>query len=176
VLLLLTTACEPTNRGYTPAQPIAYSHAVHAGAMKVPCLYCHYGARRSRHAGIPSPSVCAGCHAMLEKQTLDLERIAESVAVDRPLVAWVKVHNLPDFVRFDHSRHVAGGIACQRCHGPVETMDRVAQVAPLTMGFCLECHRERAGVPTQPLRRALAHLDAPRAREPANLDCVGCHH
>src|SRR5215813_3304104 len=122
-------------QGYAPVQPIAFSHRLHAGDHEIPCLYCHYGARQSRHAGIPSASVCMNCHALLEKQTLDLERIREAALLDKPDVAWVKVHNLPDFVTFNHSQHVLSGVACQRCHGAVEKMERVEQVAPLTMGW-----------------------------------------
>ncbi len=162
-------------RGYAPAQPIAFSHRLHAGDNQIPCLYCHDAARRSRHAGIPSSSLCMNCHALLEKQTSALERIREAALLDRPLMSWVKVHNLPDFVAFNHSRHVGAGVACQRCHGPVETMERIAQVAPLTMGWCLECHREHAGIPAGPLARAARRLEAlpPLA---SGLDCASCHH
>src|SRR6266581_989105 len=133
-------------KGYAPEQPIAFPHKVHAGDYGIPCLYCHYGARTSRHAGIPSASVCMNCHSMLEKQTVEIEKLKEAVQMGRP-IAWVKVHNLPDFVYFNHSQHVLNGVQCQRCHGPVETMERVEQVSPLTMGWCLDCHRENAHVP-----------------------------
>lgn len=140
--------------GYSPAQPIAFSHRLHAGDNQIACLYCHYGARTSRHAGIPSSSVCMNCHALLEKQTADIQRIAEAVQLRRPLVTWVAVHNLPDFVYFNHSRHVLSGVACARCHGEVEKMEQVEQVEPLTMGWCLDCHRESG----------------------ASVDCLTCHH
>jgi len=109
------------HQGYSPAQPIAFPHKVHAGDNKIACLYCHYAARTSRHAGIPPASVCMNCHLMLEKQTAAIEKLKEAVQQQRPIV-WVKVHNLPDFVYFNHSQHVLSGVACQRCHGPVETM------------------------------------------------------
>jgi cytochrome c3-like protein len=162
-------------QGYGPAQPIAFSHKLHAGDNKIACLYCHYGARTSRHAGIPAPSVCMNCHSLLEKQTVAIERIKEAVQVERPILAWVKIHNLPDFVYFNHSRHVSKGVACQKCHGAVETMERVQQVAPLTMGWCLDCHREHAGVPTATLKRAALRLSQlpPLA---TGLDCVSCHY
>src|SRR5919199_2914880 len=92
------------HQGYAPEQPIAFSHKLHAGDHKVPCLYCHFAARTSRHAGIPPVSVCMNCHGMLTKQTRDIERLKEAVAQARPIV-WTKVHNLPDFVYFNHSRH-----------------------------------------------------------------------
>lgn len=162
-------------QGYAPEQPIAFSHKLHAGDNQVPCLYCHSGARSSRHAGIPSSSVCMNCHAILENQTAALERVIEAAQLDRPLVSWVKVHNLPDFVYFNHSRHVLSGVACQRCHGAVETMTRVEQVKPLTMGWCLDCHREHAGIPSGSLQRATSRISG---EQPAvtGLDCASCHY
>ncbi|HTE55259.1 MAG TPA: cytochrome c3 family protein [Kofleriaceae bacterium] len=162
-------------QGYSPAQPIAFSHKLHAGDNQINCLYCHYGARTSRHAGIPSSSVCMNCHSMLEKQTVALERVKEAVQLQRPLVSWVKVHNLPDYVYFNHSRHVLKGVACQRCHGQVEKMERIEQAMPLTMGWCLECHREKAGIPTSSLERAARRFS--RVPEPATgTDCASCHY
>ena len=128
------------NQGYSPIQPIAFSHKLHAGDNKIPCLYCHYAARTSRHAGIPPASVCMNCHNLVEKQTAEIEKLKESVQEQRP-IRWIKVHNLPDFVYFNHSQHVLSGVACQRCHGSVERMERIEQVAPLNMGWCLQCHR-----------------------------------
>jgi hypothetical protein len=162
-------------QGYAPAQPIAFSHKLHAGDNQVPCLYCHSGARSSRHAGIPSSSVCMNCHAILENQTAALERVIETAQLDRPLVTWVKVHNLPDFVYFNHSRHVLSGVACQRCHGAVEKMTRVEQVAPLTMGWCLDCHRQHAGVPSDSIARATSRLAGPQPAA-TGLDCASCHY
>jgi hypothetical protein len=161
--------------GYAPEQPLAFSHKLHAGTNKIDCLYCHYGARTSRHAGIPSSSVCMNCHGMLEKQTVDIERIKETVQLDRPLISWVKVHNLPDYVYFNHSRHVLSGVACQRCHGAVEEMEKVEQVMPLNMGWCLDCHRENAGIPTSSLRRAAGRFAEKQGQGPG-LDCANCHY
>ena len=90
------------HRGYEPAQPIAFSHKLHAGDSKVPCLYCHGGARTSRHAGIPPLNVCMNCHSILGKQTVEIEKVKEAVQRGKA-IAWVKVHNLPDFVYFNHS-------------------------------------------------------------------------
>ena len=148
------------HQGYAPEQPIAFSHKLHAGDHKVPCLYCHFAARTSRHAGIPPVSVCMNCHGMLTKQTRDIERLKEAVAQARPIV-WTKVHNLPDFVYFNHSRHTIAHVECQACHGHVETMVRVEQRAPLTMGWCIQCHRSR-------------HADPRSAAD--NLDCGKCHY
>lgn len=163
------------HQGYAPAQPIAFPHKVHAGDHQIACLYCHSGARTSRHAGIPSASVCMNCHNLLEKQTRDLQILREAVQVRRP-IAWVKVHNLPDFVYFNHSQHVRKGVACADCHGPVASMDRVEQVSPLTMGWCLSCHRAHAGVPRESLWRVAANLKAPSQPAPPGLDCVSCHY
>lgn len=163
------------NQGYAPEQPIAFSHRLHAGDLQIACLYCHSGAEKSRHAGIPSASTCMNCHknvtAAWEKIQLaekmaqehdtplqvpvspELKKLYAAVGFDaetmnyrpqapqQPLV-WIRVHNLPDFAYFDHSRHVNGGVACQQCHGPVETMEKVEQVADLTMGWCVNCHRD----------------------------------
>jgi hypothetical protein len=162
------------NQGYAPRQPIAFSHRIHAGANAIPCLYCHYAARTSRHAGIPPASVCMNCHRILDKQTVEIERLKESVQMLRP-IKWVKIHNLPDFVYFNHSQHVLSGVACQRCHGPIEQMEQVRQFAPLTMGWCLNCHREHAHEPVAPLQRAVSHLTKVSVPDAA-LDCASCHY
>jgi hypothetical protein len=148
------------HQGYAPQQPIAFSHKLHAGDSKIPCLYCHFGARTSRHAGIPPANVCMNCHGMLAKQSVDLERLKESIEQQRP-ISWIKVHNLPDFVYFNHSRHIVADVACRDCHGRVEAMVRVEQQAPLTMGWCIQCHRARQRDP---------HVPAD------NLDCGKCHY
>lgn len=162
------------HRGYAPAQPIAFSHRLHAGTNQVPCQYCHSGVRTSRHAGIPSASVCMNCHSLLERQTVDIEKLKEAVQQQRPIV-WNKVHNLPEFVYFNHSQHVLSGVACRQCHGAVETMDRIEQVKPLTMGWCLDCHRDHAGVPKNGIVRASLGLHA-RPRPVPGLDCGKCHY
>jgi hypothetical protein len=162
------------NQGYAPAQPIAFPHKVHAGDNKIPCLYCHSAARTSRHAGIPSNNVCMNCHSMLEKQTVEIEKLKEA-AQEHRAVQWVKIHNLPDFVYFNHSQHVQSGVACQKCHGPIEQMDRVKQYSPLTMGWCLTCHREHANLPTGNFQRAMLSL-AEKPRPVAGLDCTSCHY
>ena len=145
---------------YAPVQPIAFSHKLHAGDSRIPCLYCHFGARTSRHAGIPPANVCMNCHSILQKQSAEIEKLKELVAIARP-VAWTKVHNLPDFVYFNHSQHAIAGVACQACHGHVERMERVEQQAPLTMGWCIQCHRAHSDNPSTPA---------------ANLDCGKCHY
>jgi hypothetical protein len=162
------------HQGYAPNQPIAFPHKIHAGDNKIPCLYCHYAARTSRHAGIPPASVCMNCHNLLEKQTVEIEKLKESVQEQRP-IHWVKVHNLPDFVYFNHSQHVLSGVICQRCHGPVERMERVQQTAPLSMGWCIECHREQAHIPTVDFKRVTQNVER-RPKPVPGLDCTSCHY
>ncbi len=154
------------HQGFAPSQPIAFSHEGHAGEHQIPCLYCHFGAERSRHAGIPPAAVCMNCHRLLTVQSRDLQNLREALLQERPL-QWVKVHDLPDFVAFSHRQHVLGGVACQECHGPVATMAVVRQEAPLSMGWCLDCHRSR-GVDegAGPVAAASA----------ARLDCGKCHY
>jgi hypothetical protein len=160
------------HQGYAPVQPLAFSHKIHAGDSKIPCLYCHFGARQSRHAGIPPVNVCMNCHSMLQKETLDLQKLKEYVQRQQS-IEWVKVHNLPDFVYFNHSQHVLSSVTCQECHGPIETMSRVRQEASLTMGWCLDCHRQRGMASEENHMRAQAvsaHAPLP------GLDCGKCHY
>ncbi|HKQ83545.1 MAG TPA: cytochrome c3 family protein [Steroidobacteraceae bacterium] len=124
-----------------PKQPIEFSHKIHAGDNAIPCQYCHVQARRSISAGVPSVSRCVGCHAVVAKDRPQIRKLMDYWDNDQP-IPWIKVHDLPDFVYFPHKRHVQANIACQTCHGPVETMSRVERVAPLQMGWCLECHKQ----------------------------------
>lgn len=144
--------------GYAPEQPIKFSHKIHAGENGINCVYCHSSAEKSKHAGIPSANVCMNCHKGITEGTTtgteEISKIYEAIGYDperadykswaeeKP-IAWVKVHNLPDHVYFNHSQHVTvAGLECQTCHGEVEKMDVVEQFAPLTMGWCVDCHRE----------------------------------
>lgn len=155
------------DQGYAPVQPIHYSHKIHAGANKIDCKYCHSSARKSKHSGIPSLNVCMNCHKNIaeyngeedlangytkEFYTKEIAKLYEAVGWDdadqsytgeeKP-VKWIQIHNLPDFVYFNHSQHVnVAGVECQTCHGPVEEMEIMYQHSPLTMGWCIDCHRE----------------------------------
>lgn len=147
-------------QGYQPEQPIAFNHMLHAGKMKISCIYCHNSAMKSRHAGIPSANVCMNCHKAVSKGvnaagTAEIQKIYHAVGWDPDAFAytgkihpikWVKVHNLPDLVYFNHAQHVAvGKIACQTCHGQVQDKFTVAkQHALLTMGWCINCHNKTA--------------------------------
>jgi hypothetical protein len=143
-------------------QPIAFSHELHAGEKKIPCQYCHAYARRSTVAGVPSVQTCMGCHQLIAVRKPEVRKLAAYWEQKAP-IPWVKIHNLPDFVYFSHKRHVEAGVACQRCHGPVETMKEVHQVESLEMGWCLGCHMEVART----------HEFGP-AIEPS-VDCATCH-
>jgi hypothetical protein len=127
-------------RGYQPAQPIPYSHQLHAGTLKVPCLYCHSGALRSRIAGIPTVEKCMNCHKVTKTDSPDIKHLAAVYASGEPL-QWQRIHSLPDHVYFDHRPHVNAGILCQICHGEVQTMPIVRQHMSMRMSNCLGCHR-----------------------------------
>lgn len=132
--------------GYSPDQPVWFSHKVHSGQNNIDCLYCHSSATESKHAGIPGTDVCLNCHNVVREGALtgrtEIDKIHRSKQTGKPL-EWVQVHNLPDHVYFNHAQHVnvAGLDDCTDCHGTVEEMDRITQVEDLSMGWCLECHR-----------------------------------
>lgn len=126
--------------GYAPQQPIAFSHALHAGTLKVPCGYCHSGAARSRIAGVPSVETCMGCHKVTKTDSPAIKQLTAIYDSGQPL-EWKRVHSLPDHVYFDHRPHVTAGIACQTCHGEVQTMNVVSRQMSLRMSACLACHR-----------------------------------
>jgi len=130
--------------GYAPEQPINFPHDKHAGDMKIDCKYCHSGAEKSKTAGIPSANVCMNCHNVIKKDSPEIQKLYNYVENNIP-IQWVKVHNLPDHVYFNHSQHVnIGGIECEHCHGKVEEMKVVRKDKAITMGFCIDCHRETA--------------------------------
>ncbi|MGD9856025.1 MAG: cytochrome c3 family protein [Planctomycetaceae bacterium] len=182
-------------QGYSPVQPVNYSHRLHAGELGIDCRFCHTAAEHGKHAGIPSADVCMKCHKYvtssfeLLQQELnradeeqrkpsvvisdDLGRLYAALKIDDPQqpvtdpsagIPWVRVHNLPDFVSFDHRAHVAAGVSCQKCHGPVESMDRVRQFESLSMGWCVNCHREatQQGINGRSVQ--------------ASIDCSTCHY
>lgn len=136
------------NQGFAPVQPIPFSHKKHAGfggkengQYGIDCRYCHYSVEKSRHATVPAVNVCMNCHSLVKTESPYIAQIQESYKTGKP-IPWVKVHDLPDFTYFNHRRHVAKGVKCQTCHGDVQEMERVKQFAPLTMGWCVNCHRK----------------------------------
>lgn len=132
-----------TNQGYAPEQPIPFSHRLHAGDNKITCMYCHADVERSRHASVPPVATCMNCHLVVKTDSPWIQQVKKAYDENKP-IQWVRIHELPDFVYFPHKRHVAKGLACQTCHGPIETMDKVYQYSKLTMGWCMECHRGRS--------------------------------
>jgi hypothetical protein len=181
----LVTGCQGKvglQQGHAPEQPIAFSHALHAGLYELDCQYCHAGAERSRHAGVPPASLCFNCHAQVKTSSPEIQKLKRFIDNDAP-VPWVKVHRLPDFAFFSHASHVSGGVACQTCHGQVQQMVRVQQEASMSMGWCLRCHRtlrdakQEAPLPVATLameRVASASLVPPRHLMPPT-DCSACH-
>jgi mono/diheme cytochrome c family protein len=138
--------------GYQPVQPIKFPHDLHAGTMKIDCQYCHSGAYKSKNASIPSLNVCMNCHKVVKTESPEIHKIYDALGYDpatqkydstktRPM-QWIRIHNLPDLAYFNHSQHVkVAGLKCQTCHGPVETMKEVYQYSPLTMKWCIQCHK-----------------------------------
>jgi len=148
-----------------PKQPIPFSHALHAGEYKIDCLYCHSGTDRSRMAGVPSVELCMGCHNQFG-QDLEGVQLLKKYWDEKKPIYWEQIYRVPEHVKFRHNRHVAKGIPCQRCHGPVEKMDKLYMTSDtvwwpwllpsqkLEMGWCIQCHR---------------------ANE-ASQDCLTCHY
>lgn len=132
-----------TKQGFPIEQPIAFDHRHHTHDDGIDCLYCHYEARRSPNAGVPPTSVCMGCHGQIWQEAQRLEPVRASWFSGEP-IRWERVHRLPEFVYFDHSAHVSHGVGCDECHGRVDRMPEVYAVAPLTMNWCLDCHRDPA--------------------------------
>lgn len=162
-------------QGYQPAQPINFSHKIHAGDNQIQCLYCHSAADKSKVAGIPAATTCMNCHTKILKDSPEILKITRALAQNQP-IEWVKVNDLPDHVAFNHSRHVTAGLKCQQCHGPVETMDRVQQFDGLTMGMCVGCHRTHREVTLDENGRPTVTKETTPKKLMASTDCSVCHH
>jgi hypothetical protein len=158
-LMLSSTACWSPREDYAPEQPIAYSHKLHAGELEIDCRYCHVEVDEGRHASIPSVQICMNCHSGVGKDKDGVIKLTGYWDQRRP-VPWVKVYDLPDFVYFDHSRHIKKGFECERCHGVLQEMEVVRVVPEFNMGWCVNCHR--APDPKRP------DLEGP-------IDCHICH-
>ena len=172
--------------GYAPEQPVAFSHKLHAGDLGLDCRYCHNSVEESAHAAIPSTSTCMNCHSIVKADSPKLALIRESHAANKP-VEWVNVHMLPDYAFFDHRVHVAAGVGCASCHGRIDQMEVVKQAEELSMGWCLDCHRDPSDH-LRPLHEVTnmnydpvaagydAESDPHRSRELAPPEhCSGCH-
>jgi len=129
-----------TNQNRPKEQPIEFDHRHHVGDEQIDCRYCHFSVEKSPSAGIPSTTVCMSCHAQVWNKSPYLAMVRQAYFTDQP-IPWVRIHNLPDFVYFNHSIHVAKGVGCVTCHGRVDYMGAIEQYAPLTMSWCLDCHR-----------------------------------
>lgn len=198
------------DQNYAPIQPIHYSHKIHAGENGIDCKYCHSSARTSKNAGIPSLNVCMNCHKNISSfegskdstyvdyskdfYTGEIQKLYDAVGWDKDKqmytgktkpVKWVRIHNLPDFVYFNHSQHVSvAGIECQKCHGPVEDYEVMKQFAPLTMGWCINCHREtdvkmEGNAYYEKIHAELAKKygkEKLTAAEMGGLECGKCHY
>jgi hypothetical protein len=175
-----------TDVGYQPEQPVAFSHALHAGEMGMDCRYCHNTVEAAAHAAVPPTATCMNCHAVVQSDSPALHPIRESYA-DNTAVEWVRVHMLPDYAYFDHSVHVAAGVGCASCHGRIDQMEVVHQSQPLSMGWCMDCHRnpEDALRPRDEVTNMAwdvttsdynPHEDPDRTRDVnPPMHCGGCH-
>lgn len=175
-----------TDVGYQPVQPVAYSHKVHAGDLGIDCRYCHNYVELSPHANIPPTQTCMNCHTIVKPQSEKMLPVMESWTSGNP-IEWVRVHKLPDYVYFDHSLHLRAGVGCFSCHGRVVSMEKIKLVKPLSMSWCLDCHRD-PGDHLRPLEE-IVNMEweppenqqqfARRVMEEKNIDppieCSGCH-
>ncbi|TAF74025.1 MAG: cytochrome C [Bacteroidetes bacterium] len=171
------------SQGYAPTQPIAFSHKLHAGEYKINCNYCHTGVYKSKSASIPSTNICMNCHNAIKQESPEIQKLYKAISTGRP-IEWVRVHNLPDLANFNHATHAkVGGIECKQCHGPVEQMEVVQQYSSLTMGWCINCHRETAvNGKDNHYYDALMAAHAKNSKEPmkvkdiGGLECSKCHY
>ena len=175
-----------TDAGYRPIQPVPYSHRLHVGEMGLDCRYCHASVEVSPVANVPPTAVCMNCHKLVKRDSPLLEPIRSSAASGHPM-QWVRVHKLPDYVYFNHKVHIAAGVGCVSCHGRIDEMDVVTQMQPLSMSWCLDCHRN-AGPNRRPVSEVTnmkwtppkdatalaAKLQQERPVHPPT-ECSGCH-
>ncbi len=150
--------------GYAPVQPVAYSHALHAGELAIDCRYCHTGVETTAYATLPPTATCMNCHATIKTESEKLALVRDSAATGEP-IPWVRIHDLPDFAYFNHAGHIQSGVGCVSCHGRVDRMEVVEQAKALTMGWCLRCHR----APDANLRPKSEYGVSP------SEDCSTCH-
>lgn len=176
-----------TRVGYAPVQPVPYSHALHVGQLGMDCRYCHSNVDKSGFANLPTAQTCMNCHSIVKKDSPLLAPVRQSYESGEP-VPWVQIHELPDFAYFNHAVHVNRGVSCVECHGKVNEMDVVTHTQSLSMGFCLNCHRNPAQFVREPAD--VYNLDSLpiAAQSPAKAQafvhdwkikppqsCTGCH-
>jgi hypothetical protein len=175
-----------TDVGYEPVQPVPYSHTLHAGKLGLDCRYCHVGVEISAVAMVPPTQTCMNCHTMIKAQSPKLAPVRASWENGTP-IQWVRVHKIPDYAYFDHSMHLRAGVGCESCHGNVRLMDVVRQVQPLSMGWCLDCHRNpdahlrpqsevtTMGWVAPPNQAAFARTVKADLKLNPPVTCSGCH-
>ncbi len=163
VVTYYVSRAERDGVGYAPAQPVAFSHKLHAGTMEIDCKYCHTSVTSSRHAAVPPVSTCMNCHTVARKTRPEIIKLTKYYD-DGVALPWKRVHRVPDYVYFNHSAHVNKGIDCVECHGHVENMDVVQQVSSFTMASCLDCHRN-----------APVRLASVRGIQRGPENCNACH-
>ena len=132
---------EYTDVGYAPEQPVPYSHKLHAGQLGMDCQYCHTNVAKSMYANVPATQTCMNCHNQIKTGSEKLAKVRDSWETGEP-IEWIRVHNLPDYAYFSHEAHVNSGVGCETCHGRIDRMEVVYQAEPLSMSWCLDCHRE----------------------------------
>jgi cytochrome c553 len=173
-----------TQIGYAPEQPIKFNHKIHAGQYGINCEYCHTGVEKAKNASIPSLSTCMNCHDYIKEGPqygkTEIAKLVDHYNKGIP-VKWVRIHNLPDFVYFSHAQHVkAGKLDCANCHGRVAEMERVTQVATLEMGWCVNCHREKAVDTSNPYYTATFDFIKKHKKytigQLGGLECSKCHY
>lgn len=171
--------------GYEPKQPVPFSHKMHAGQLGIDCRFCHAGVEISAVAGVPPTETCMICHARVKTDSVDLEKVHESWKTGDS-IAWSRLYHVPNYVYFDHSAHIKNGVSCVSCHGRVDQVDRVRLEKPLSMGWCLDCHRNPAPH-LRPLDKVtdmnweadeLWQAEAVKRAaklHPPTVSCTGCH-
>lgn len=171
------------HQGYAPKQPIAFSHKLHAGEMKINCAYCHTGVYKGKQSGIPSANICMNCHNAIKRESPEIQKIYTAIETNKP-IEWVRVHNLPDLAYFNHAQHTnVGGLECKNCHGEIEKMEVVQQRSTLTMGWCIDCHRKTEvngkdnGYYTKLMEaHSAVSKGAMKVQDNGGLECAKCHY
>ncbi|MDF1564067.1 MAG: cytochrome c3 family protein [Deltaproteobacteria bacterium] len=166
--------------GYTPSQPIPFSHELHAGTLAIDCQYCHSNASKGAHATVPALSTCMNCHSKVQTKTPagdlkpGLATLLQHWERGEP-VLWTKVNDVADFVYFEHSRHVNSGLRCQECHGPVEQMTHLRREHALKMAFCIDCHSQAPEAEAPAAAPTADTVPQPASGTRAPTTCTTCH-